>query len=216
MRKELDLNLYKEFMKGTTTIGLICSDGVVIGADSRATMDTFIASTEARKVWKIDENVAMTIAGGVGDAEALIRIIKAQNEIYKMDERKPLSPKSATSLLSIILHDNKMMPFYVQLIVAGIDGSKPELYNLDPLGGYTVESKFTATGSGSITALGYLENVYSEDLSIKDGIKIVHKALTTAMKRDSATGNSILVASITKSGYTEYTDKDLEKAIASK
>ncbi len=216
MRKELDLNLYKEFMKGTTTIGLICSDGVVIGADSRATMDTFIASTEARKVWKIDENVAMTIAGGVGDAEALIRIIKAQNEIYKMDERKPLSPKSATSLLSIILQDNKMMPFYVQLIVAGIDGSKPELYNLDPLGGYTVESKFTATGSGSITALGYLENVYSEDLSIKDGIKIVHKALTTAMKRDSATGNSILVASITKSGYTEYTDKDLEKAIASK
>ena len=216
MRKELDLDLYKEFMKGTTTIGLICSDGVVVGADSRATMDTFIASTEARKVWKIDENVAMTIAGGVGDAEALIRIIKAQNEIYKMDERKPLSPKSATSLLSIILQDNKMMPFYVQLIVAGIDGSKPELYNLDPLGGYTVESKFTATGSGSITALGYLENVYSEDLSIKDGIKIVHKALTTAMKRDSATGNSILVASITKSGYTEYTDKDLEKAIASK
>ena len=216
MRKELDLNLYKEFMKGTTTIGLICSDGVVIGADSRATMDTFIASTEARKVWKIDENVAMTIAGGVGDAEALIRIIKAQNEIYKMDERKPLSPKSATSLLSIILQDNKMMPFYVQLIVAGIDGSKPELYNLDPLGGYTVESKFTATGSGSITALGYLENVYSEDLSIKDGIKIVHKALTTAMKRDSATGNNILVAAITKSGYTEYADKDLEKAIASK
>ena len=216
MRKELDLDLYKEFMKGTTTIGLICSDGVVIGADSRATMDTFIASTEARKVWKIDENVAMTIAGGVGDAEALIRIIKAQNEIYKMNERKPFSPKSATSLLSIILQDNKMMPFYVQLIVAGLDGAKPELYNLDPLGGYTVESKFTATGSGSITALGYLENAYSEDLSIKDGIKIVHKALTTAMKRDSATGNNILVASITKSGYTEYADKDLEKAIASK
>ncbi|MCL4388924.1 proteasome subunit beta [Candidatus Marsarchaeota archaeon] len=216
MRKELDLDLYKEFMKGTTTIGLICSDGVVVGADSRATMDTFIASTEARKVWKIDENVAMTIAGGVGDAEALIRIIKAQNEIYKMDERKPLSPKSATSLLSIILQDNKMMPGPLSNIVAGMDGTKPELYNLDPLGGYTVESKFTATGSGSITALGYLENVYAEDLSIKDGIKIVHKALTTAMKRDSATGNNILVAAITKSGYTEYADKDLEKAIASK
>ncbi|MEM3841433.1 MAG: hypothetical protein QXN59_01935 [Candidatus Micrarchaeaceae archaeon] len=216
MRKELDLDLYKEFMKGTTTIGIICSDGVVIGADSRATMDTFIASTEARKVWKIDENLGMTIAGGVGDAEALIRIIKAQNEIYKMNEGKPLSPKAATSLLSIILQDNKMVPFYVQLIVAGVDGNKGELYNLDPLGGYTSESKFTATGSGSITALGYLENVYFEGMTIKDGIKAVHKALTTAMKRDSATGNNILIAAITKSGYTEYSDKDLEKAISSK
>ena len=213
---EIDSDRYKKIMKGTTTVGVICSDGVVMGADSRATMDTFIASSEARKVWKIDDNLGLTIAGGVGDAQELVRLLKAQNEIYKMDERKPLSPKSATSLLSIILQDNKMMPFYVQLIVAGMDGAKPELYNLDPLGGYTVESKFTATGSGSITALGYLENVYAEDLSIKEGIKIVHKALTTAMKRDSATGNNILVAAITKSGYTEYADKDLEKAIASK
>ncbi|MCL4404910.1 proteasome subunit beta, partial [Candidatus Marsarchaeota archaeon] len=48
-------------MKGTTTVGIVCSDGVIVGADSRATMDTFISSTEARKVWMIDDNLAMTI-----------------------------------------------------------------------------------------------------------------------------------------------------------
>jgi proteasome beta subunit len=207
----------KRYMKGTTTVGIVCSDGVVVGADSRATMDTFIASTEARKVWSIDANLAMTIAGAVGDAQEIIRILKIQNEIYKMNESRPMSPKSAATLLSIILQENKMMPFYVQLIVAGVDDdNKGYVYNLDALGGFT-EEKFTSTGSGSLTALGYLEETYKPTITIKDGIKIAARALSIAMRRDSATGNNITVASITKSnGYVEYTGKDLEKATAQK
>ena len=207
----------KRYMKGTTTVGIVCSDGVVVGADSRATMDTFIASTEARKVWSIDSNLAMTIAGAVGDAQEIIRILKIQNEIYKMNESRPMSPKSAATLLSIILQENKMMPFYVQLIVAGVDDdNKGYVYNLDALGGFT-EEKFTSTGSGSLTALGYLEETYKPTLTIKDGIKVAARALSIAMRRDSATGNNITVASITKTnGYVEYTGKDLEKATAQK
>ncbi len=203
-------------MKGTTTVGLICADGIVIGADTRATMDTFIASPEAKKVWKIDENLGLTIAGSVGDAQELIRIMKAQNELYKMNEGRPLSPRSACSLLSIILQENKMMPFYVQLIVAGLDGDTPQLYNLDAIGGYTEESKFTATGSGSLTALGYVEDAYKKGISAKDAIKNVAKALGIAMKRDSATGDNMIIATITKSGYTEYQGKDLERALGQK
>ena len=104
-------------MKGTTTIGMVCSDGVVIGSRHEGHDGHIYSNSEVRKVYKIDNNLGMTIAGGVGDAQELIRIIKAQNEIYKMNENRPLSPKSATSLLSIILQQNKMMPFYVQLLV---------------------------------------------------------------------------------------------------
>ena len=142
-----------KYLKGTTTVGMVCTDGVVIGADTRATAGTFIASTEVRKVWKIDNNLGMTIAGAVGDAQELIRVLKAQNEIYKMNENKSMSPKSASSLLSIILQQNKMMPFYVELIVAGLDGDEPQVYSLDPIGGYMSETKFYSTGSGSLTAL---------------------------------------------------------------
>ena len=212
----MDQSDYKKHMKGTTTIGMICSDGVVVGADTRATMDTFIASPEARKVWKIDNNLVMTIAGAVGDAQELIRIMKAQNEIYKMNESRPLSPRSATSLLSIILQQSKMVPFYVQLIVGGIDGEEPQLYNLDPLGGYTEESKFTASGSGSLTALGYLEDVYKKGITTKDAVRAVARALSIAMRRDSATGNNIIIAAITKSGYMEYNDKEIEKMLGAK
>ncbi|EET90009.1 MAG: archaeal proteasome endopeptidase complex subunit beta [Candidatus Micrarchaeales archaeon] len=207
----MDQKDISRYMKGTTTVGLVCTDGVVIAADSRATMDTFIASTEARKVWKIDENLGMTIAGLVGDAQELIRILKIQNEIYKMNERKQMSPRSAATLLSIILQENKMMPFYVQLIVGGVEDGKGYVYNLDAAGGYTQESRFTATGSGSLTALGYLEDSYKPGLTTKDAIKIAAKALLIAMQRDSATGNNMTIAAITSRGYEEYTQKDVEK-----
>ncbi len=203
----------KRYMKGTTTVGIVCTDGVVIGADSRATMDTFIASTEARKVWKIDDNLGMTIAGLVGDAQELIRILKIQNEIYKMNENRALSPRSAATLLSVILQENKMLPFYVQLIVGGVDGEGGQLYNLDAAGGYSEETKFTSTGSGSLTALGYLEDMYKPGMTTKEAIKGAYRALSIAMKRDSATGNTITIAAITKSGYEEYTGKELERAL---
>ncbi|MGI0134323.1 MAG: proteasome subunit beta [Candidatus Micrarchaeaceae archaeon] len=201
----------RKLSTGTTTMALICSDGVVVGADTRATAGTFIANTEVRKVFKIDSNLSMTVAGSVGDAQELIRIIKAQNEIYKMNENRPLSPKSAASLLSIILQQNKMMPFYVELIVAGLDGDEPQIFNLDPIGGSVEESKFSATGSGSYVAIGFLEDMYKKGITTKEGVKGVARALQLAMRRDSATGNGMKITTITKSGYTEYTEKDIEK-----
>jgi len=207
---------YSKIMKGTTTIGMICSDGIVIGADTRATMDTFISTSEAKKVWKISDNLGMTIAGAVGDAQELIRIIKAQSELYRMNENKPMSPKAAASLLSIILQENKMVPFYVQLIIGGMDGDIPQLYDMDPLGGYTDNTKFTATGSGSLTALGYIEDMYKKGMSTKEAAKGVARALSIAMRRDSATGDNMVIATITKEGYTEYLGKDLEKLLAAK
>ncbi|MCL4383712.1 MAG: proteasome subunit beta [Candidatus Marsarchaeota archaeon] len=199
--------------KGTTIVGLMCQDGIILAADSRATYQGgFIANKESRKVWKIDTNLGMLIAGSVGDAQEIIRILKLHNEIYKMNELKPLSPKSAVSLLSIVLNNNKMMPFYIGLIVGGIDiDGKPQLYNLDALGGYTDESKFTASGSGMEVALGYLEESYKEGCLVKDSIKTAAKAIFTAMKRDANSGDNVLLAAITKEGYTEYSGKDLEK-----
>jgi proteasome beta subunit len=215
MRNEHEIEITK-YMKGTTTVGIVCSDGVVIGADTRATMGTFISTPDIRKVHKIDNTLGMTIAGGVGDAQELIRIMKAQNEIYKMNENRPMSPKSAASLLSIILQQNKMYPYYVQLIVAGVDGDEPQIYNLDPLGGYTEEKNFTVTGSGSEVAIGYLEDAYKKGMSTKDAVKSAAKALAIAIKRNSATGDGMIIAAITKTGYTEYTGKDLEKFLGAK
>ncbi|MGD0729558.1 MAG: proteasome subunit beta [Candidatus Micrarchaeaceae archaeon] len=205
-----------KYLKGTTTVGIVCSDGVVIGADTRATMGGYISNTDVRKVWKIDTSLGMTIAGAVGDAQELIRVIKAQNEVYKMNENRAMSPKSTASLLSIILQQTKMMPYYVQLLVAGMDGDEPQIYDLDPLGGAIEETTFTVTGSGTELAAGYLESVYKKGLTTKEAIKYVAGALAIAMKRNAYTGDSMIIASITKGSYTEYKGKDLEKFLGAK
>jgi proteasome beta subunit len=205
---------YAKYMKGTTTVGMICSDGVVLAADMRTTMGDLISSSDSRKVHKIDGNLAMTGAGAVGDIQEIVRILRAQNEIYKMSENRPMSPKSATSLLSIILQQNKMMPFWVQFLVGGLDGNEPQLYTLDPYGGYGEEATFTATGSGTEPALGFLEDNYKKGISTKDGAKLAAKAIAISIKRNSATGGGTLIMTITKSGCTEYSGKDLEKLLA--
>ena len=200
-------------MKGTTTIGIICSDGVVMGADSRATMDTFIASSEAVKIYKINDRLGLTVAGDVGSAEYLAKLLQIQNSSYMMEEKVPLNPTSATSILHIILQENKMFPFLVQLLVGGFNRDTPELYSIDPIGGYIKESKFASTGSGSLTALGYLEDNYKKDMTTQEATKIVAKGLKIAMKRDSATGDRINIVTITKSGYRELSGEEIEKLL---
>lgn len=209
----VDREFYEAVKKGTTTVGLVCSDGVVMGSDSRATMDTFISSSEAVKIHRINDVLGMTIAGGVGDAEYIVKLLKMQDEVYTMEEGKTLNPTSATSLLSLILQENKGFPFLVQLLIGGLKNGVPEIFNIDPVGGYTKESKFTATGSGSLTALGYIEGIYDSNLTTQEALKHVAKAIKIAMKRDSATGDSTRIVAITKKGYRELSKDEMDKLL---
>jgi proteasome beta subunit len=203
-----------KLMKGTTTVAIVCADGVVIGADSRATMDNYIASTEAIKAFKIDDNLGMLIAGAVGDANYLVKVLKTQNEFYKMNEGKSLSPSSAASLLSLILQENKFSPYYVGLIIAGLNKNVPEIYNIDFAGGAIKESRFTSVGSGMFSAMGYLDSVYNPNFTTLEGVKHSAKALQIAMKRDSATGDSMKLIAITKKGFKEYSPEEVEKLLS--
>lgn len=206
-------NFEDHIRHGTTTVGIVCSDGVVMGADVRATYGTYISSGEAIKIHKIDDNLAMTIAGGVGDAEYLVKLVKMQNELYRMNESKPMTPTSATSILSLVLQENKMYPYMVELILGGLNKDKPEIYDIDPVGGYIKESRYTSTGSGSIAATGYLESIYTPELTTQDAAKHLAKALKIAMKKDSATGDGMKIITITKKGYREHTKDEIEKLL---
>lgn len=206
-------NIQDNIRHGTTTIGIVCTDGVVMGADVRATYGTYISSGEAIKIHKIGDNLAMTIAGGVGDAEYLVKLLKMQNELYIMNEAKPMTPTSATSILSLVLQENKMMPYYVELILGGLNKDRPEIYDIDPVGGYIKESRFTSTGSGSIAATGYLESIYTPEITTQEAAKHLAKALKIAMKKDSATGDGMRIVTITRKGYKEHSKEDIDKLL---
>jgi len=203
-----------DVMKGTTTVGLICDDAVILATDKRASLGNLVADKEAKKLYKIDDYIAMTIAGSVGDAQAIVRLLTAEAKLYKMRTGRNIPPLACATLLSNILHSSRVFPFLTQIIIGGYDlleGAK--LFSLDPLGGMNEEKTFTATGSGSPIAYGVLEAGYDREMSVEEGIKLAINALKSAMERDTFSGNGISLAVITKEGVKIFEDEEIEKMI---
>lgn len=197
--------------KGTTTVGLVCHNGVVLATERRATMGHFIASKDARKVYQIDDLVAMTTAGSVGDAQRLVKWMQVESKLYKMRRQEPMTVKGTVSLLANILNSSRFYPFFVQLLVGGVDKNGAGVYSLDAVGGIIEEKKAVATGSGSPIAYGVLEDRYVENMPVEEGIELAVRALHNAMKRDSASGDGIDVVKITSEGYIEVEETEVKK-----
>lgn len=200
----------KTLKTGTTTVGVIAKDAVVVAAEMKSTIGFMIDSKVARKIYKLDDHIGMTIAGSVSDALALVRLLKAQFKIYKL-ERGSITLRGAANLLSNIMHGSKYFPYLNQLILAGYD-TKPGLYSFDPLGGFDVKDKFYSTGSGSPFAYGVLENLFKEGLTTEEAIALVIKAIKAAIERDIGSGGKgFTVAVINKDGYKELTENQIKK-----
>lgn len=196
--------------KGTTTVGIIVKDAVVIGAEQKSTMGFMVDSKVAQKIYKIDDHVGLTIAGSVGDALAMIRMLKAQLKLYKI-ERGPITLNAAANLLSNMLQGSKYFPYLNQFILAGYD-KQPGLYSFDPLGGYDVKDKFYSTGSGSPFAYGALETGFKESMTVEEAIALAIKAIKTAIERDIGSGGKdVQIAVIDKNGFRELTSQELKK-----
>jgi len=188
---------------GTTTVGLVCKDAVILGTCRRATMSYFVASKTAEKLHKIQEHLYMTIAGGVADAMYLVDVLRAETAIYQLKEEAPIKVKSAGKMLSNILYQNKMYPFQVGLILGGVtEVEGPTLLNLGAYGSILPE-KFCAVGSGQNFSYGVLEAKYKDGLSINAGKELIVKAVTSSIIRDMASGNGIDIAIIKKDGPAE-------------
>ena len=196
---------------GTTTVGLVCKDGIVMASDRRATMGYFIASKDIDKIYPINDHIAMTIAGGVGDAQMLVRWMKAEAKLYELKQEKKISVEAAATLLANILAQYKFFPFYVQLLLGGID-EKPRLFSVDMLGGIT-EEKMTSTGSGSPIAYGVLEEFFQEDKPVEANLPIAAKAVRAAMRRDAGSGENIDLTYITRQGFRRMDRDDVKKLL---
>ncbi len=202
-----------EFETGTTTLGLTTEEGVIMAADKRAALGgRLVSNKHAKKIYKLDDSIGLTIAGSVGDAQKIVRIMRSQLNLKKL-ETKELSIKGAGTLLSNILHGNKMMPFMNQFILGGTQDGEGIVYSLDPAGGVMGHDDYTATGSGSQMAFGVLENGFEEELDHEEGRKLATRAIQAAMERDTASGNGVMVAGITEDGFNVLDDKTVESKL---
>jgi len=199
-------------LKGTTTIGVVCKDGVILASDTRVTMGYYVAHKSGKKVYKIDDHIGMTIAGTVADAQKVVDILTANAKLYKINMNRPIPISAAARLIANLLFSARYIPFATQVLIGGVDESGPRVFNLDPFGSLT-EEKFVSTGSGSPLAYGVLEDKYKEDVTIEELLPTIVKAVSSAMKRDIASGDSYNVAVIDQTGYRELSEEQKKKLL---
>ena len=201
-------------LKGTTTIGVVCKDGIILASDTRVTMGYYVAHKSGKKVYKIDDHMGMTIAGTVADAQKVVDILTANAKLYRISMNRPMPVGSAARLIANLLFSARYIPLATQVLIGGLDASGPHIFNLDPFGSLT-EEKFVSTGSGSPLAYGVLEDKYKENMAIEELLPTIVKAVSSAMKRDIASGDSYNVTVIDKTGYRELTEEEKRKFSAS-
>lgn len=203
----------EQLKTGTTTVGIVCKDGVVLAADKRATAGSMIVDKRAEKVHNITDDIAVTIAGTVSDAQLLIKLLRAELKLKEMRTMKKPSIKEAANLLGGFLYSNirrpSMLPGIAHFLLGGKDVHGIYLYDLFPDGSVTKIKDFISSGSGSVFAYGVLETQYKPDLSIQEGVQLATRAVNTALQRDSCSGNGLDIVVVTEAGIKKVVQKEV-------
>ena len=202
-------------LKGTTTMGIVCQEGIVMATDTRVTMGYTVAHKHGKKIFPLDQHLAMTIAGGVADAQSVVEILKANAKLFNLSNNRVMPVGAAARLAANILFSSRGQgPLMLQALIGGVDDSGAHIYAIDPFGSVTEET-CVSTGSGSPVAYGVLEDGYADNMVVKDGVSLVVRAVTSAMKRDAGSGDSFDVAVVTTEGYRELDTQEKEAVTAS-
>ncbi|MBN2880734.1 proteasome subunit beta [Candidatus Woesearchaeota archaeon] len=203
----------KTLKTGTTTVGIVCKDGVVLAADRRATAGYMIVNKKTVKVEKITDNIALTMAGTVSDAQLLIKLIKAEIQLKDLRTGRKSLVKEVANYLSNMVYNVIRTPSMIQgvthFVLGGVDDTGNYLFDIFPDGSVTLCDDFISSGSGSYYAYGVLDSEYKENMSVDEGVKLALRAVNAALQRDIASGNGVNVMVITADGAKEVISKSL-------
>jgi proteasome beta subunit len=192
------------YIPGATTVGVVCTDGVVLASEKRFSYGYFVMSKTSKKVFKITDRIGAACAGLVGDMQILVKEAAAYLNLYSLEANIPISVRAAAKLIGNLLFQNRLYPYITQIIIGGIDENGPKLFALDPLGS-VIEDKYASVGTGAELAIGILEAEYKENLTVEEAKELVKKAVKAAVSRDAGSGNGIDLLIITKDGIKEET-----------
>ena len=197
-----------EYSTGTTTVGLVAADGVVLATDRRASLGgRFVSNKDVVKVEQVHPTAAITIAGSVGAAQAYAKQLRVEADLYENRRDRRMSMEALSSLASGLLRGLPVSPLLGGVDPAADGAGEPHLYQLDGAGGRIEESAFAATGSGMTVATGALEREYDTDTDIETAVPTAVDAVLAVSERDTASGNGVVVARVTGDGVeTERRD----------
>ena len=199
---------------GTTTIGIVCKEGLVLAADKRATYGYLISYKKFDKIMGITDNIAVTVAGTVSDVQLLTKYLKAEIKLKDIRTSRETTVREASSLLANFVYNNirkfSVIPGISHFVMGGIDSSGFHLYDIGADGSIVEMDDYISSGSGSVMAFGVFETLYKKGLSVDEGVKLAAKAINAAVQRDIASGNGIDIVTVTKDGVRKVFSKELE------
>jgi proteasome beta subunit len=192
---------YEQYLPGATAVGITYKDGVVLGAERRITLGSFVRSKSGRKVFRVTENVGAVCAGMVADMQNLVREVSVYSKLKELESRKALKPNSVAKLMSTLMFQNRYAPLLTQVILGGV-GEKPVVYVLDPLGS-VISDVYATVGTGEETAIGVVEAGYTPAMSQKDARDLLVASIKAAIARDAMSGNGIDILTVDRTGIKE-------------
>ena len=186
---------------GTTTVGIVVKDGVVMATESQATAGYSVASKQAQKLFEINKFAAATIAGGVADCQYVISQLRALSRLREVERERVPEPKYMASICRNILFSGRSY-FQSMMIVGGysLRENSGKLYGIDLLGTLYEEDNYISFGSGSSFVLGLLEADWKPKMTTPKGVNLLKTAITTAKERDAGSGFEIQLCTIDKTG----------------
>jgi len=213
----MDAELKNSILKtGTTILGIVCKDGVVMAADRQVTAGTIVMSKDTKKVVQINDYLVTSWTGGAADAQRQGKLISAELKLKELRSKSRPSVKQAANLISSIAYSTirqpSMIPSIVGTLVAGFneDGSF-ELYTIEPAGTVIKVEDYDANfGSGMPYVLGLLERQYKKNMTLKEGIELAKESLKSSTQRDVGSGYGIDVFTISKEGIKKVVEQTIE------
>lgn len=173
----------KTVRQGSTAIGLVCKDGVVLATDKRL-VDPLVVVEAVEKIFKVDDHIGATAAGILSDARVLIERAQLRAQQHQVSYDSPIDilsiVKDICDLKQICTQSGGLRPFGVSILVAGIDDSGPALYETDPTGIY-FRYHAAVIGEGETEIEDTLQKEYKQDITVDDGLKLAVKALVKAL-----------------------------------
>jgi len=181
---------------GTTIVGVIFKDGVVLGADTRATEGPIVADKNCEKIHYISPNMYCCGAGTAADTEFTTLQISSQLELHRLATGRETRVVTALTML-------KQMLFKYQghvgaaLILGGYDINGPQLFTIYPHGS-TDKLPYVTMGSGSLNAMAIMESQWKKDMNRQEAIQLVHDAICAGIFNDLGSGSNVDVTVIEK------------------
>lgn len=192
---------FEQFIPGATAVGIVFNDGVILAAEKRISLGTYVMSKTGKKTFMLTDKVGAACAGMIADMQILMRQVEALARIRSLEIKRSVPPNSIAKIISVLLFERRYFPLLTQIIIGGIN-EKPVIYTLDPLGS-VLPDQYAAVGSGAEMAIGVIESEYKQDIDEDNAKRLAINAIRAAIARDAASGDGVDMLIITKQGSKE-------------